>query len=183
MAQPPPAAACLPQDRGSHCSQPRGVFKGVEAGAELKRTMAQGGEASLVAWLPGHGLEVGPSVMDGDREKEMRKMVLGETESTGLHRGADTGPAARSSLGKRARPAQPRGDINMGGSDATASRKLPLLSSQEDPPRPDFTDTPCCAGTVLTTSSLPLAERHSAASVPYGWVPWLPNPAVRSRQC
>lgn len=78
------------------------------------------------------------------------------------------------------------GDINMGGSDATASRKLPLRSSHEDPPCPDFTDTPCRAGTastVLTTSSLPLAERHSAASVPYGWVPWLPTPAVRSRQC
>lgn len=156
------------------------------AGAELKRTMAQGGEASLVAWLPGHDLEAGPSVMDGDREKEMRRMVLGEPESIGLHRGADTGPAAQSPLGKKARPSQPRGDINMGGSDATASRKLPLRSSHEDPPCPDFTDTPCRAGTastVLTTSSLPLAERHSAASVPYGWVPWLPTPAVRSRQC
>ena len=139
-------------------------------GAELKRTTAQGREASLVDWLPGHGLEAGLSVMDGDREKET---VLGEPEPIGLHRGSDIGPAAQSPLGKRARPAQPRGDINMGGLDATASRKLSLLSSHEGPPCPDLTDTPCCAGTasiVLTTFSLPLAERHSVASVPALWL-------------
>lgn len=73
------------------------------------------------------------SVMDGDREKEMMRTVLGEPEPVGLHRGADTGPAAQRPLGKRARPAQPRGDINMGGSDATASRKLSLLSSHKGP--------------------------------------------------
>lgn len=127
----------------------------------------QGGISGRVASR--HGLEAGLSVMDGDREKEMMRTVLGEPEPIGLHRGADTGPAARSPLGKTARPAQPRGDINMGGSDATASRKLSLLSSHEGPPCPDLTDTPCCAGpasTVLTMFSLPLAERHSAASVP-----------------
>ena len=58
------------------------------AGAQLKRMTAQGREASLVEWLPGHGLEAGLSVMDGDREKEMMRTVLGEPEPIGLHRGA-----------------------------------------------------------------------------------------------
>lgn len=83
----------------------------------------------------GIGLEAGLRATDGDREKE--RMVPGEHGSNkqsvpvASTEGTDTAPTpgAWSPLREGTRPAQLRGDANLGGSEATSSRKPSFLSS------------------------------------------------------
>lgn len=93
--------------------------------------------------VPGKGVEAGLRVADGDGEK---RVVLGEPASNEQSvpacstEGADLVPApgAQSPLGKGARPAQLRGDTNLGGRKPPppgslpsfpATRALPPLTS------------------------------------------------------